>query len=134
MSLTPATRFNFDGVTPYADDQTADPDGVYHAHKIKQGSTVQVVFNFTGVTVADYTFAAEFKRGFGGQAVQATATFANTGANQITMTLTAADLASGDFEAADGVWDLEATLVSDTTVKDRWVEGIYQVTPEVTTT
>lgn len=130
MSLTPAITFNFDGALPYANDQTADASGVYHAHKIKQGSTVEVIFNFTGITVSNYTFAAQFRRGYGaGNAVQATASIAATGASQITLTIT--DEGTAAMEAASGVWDLEASHTVDGTT-DRWVAGTYDVTPEVT--
>jgi len=130
MALNPATTFNFDGLAPYADDQSADTSGVYHAHKIKQGSTLTVIFNFSGITVADYTFAAQFRRGYGsGNAIQATASFANTGASQVTMTVT--DELTAVMEAAAGVWDLEATYTSSGET-DRWLSGSYDVTPEVT--
>lgn len=132
MALQPAVQFNFDGLLPYSSDGTPDAEGIYHAYKIKQGSTATVIFNFPSVTVASYNFKSEFRRGYGsGNPVQATGVVTKTGTNQITLTLTAADLASGDFEAASGVWDIEATTIATGEI-DRWIQGTYDVTPEVT--
>jgi hypothetical protein len=140
MAQTPAVIFNFSGKKPYAEDQTAetvtDSDGTthleYHAHKIKQGSSLSVIFNWPGIVVDDYAYAAHFRRGFGsGPTLQATAAFVNSGTEQVTMSVTAADLADGSFENGSGFWDLEATHTTSGLV-DRWVQGSYDVTPEVT--
>lgn len=109
--------------------------GAYVELYIEQGSTFQNVINLTdditngNINISGYTVTSRMKRSYYSQNVSANiiCTISNSSAGEVTMSLPAANTAN--LRAGRYLFDMK--LTSPTGNRDRVIEGIMTVTPEI---